>query len=120
MKKNVLKIDGLFLVIMGSLGGITDLVSYFTGKGPFGQVYFQNSIAIGGFEAHCLAVIAGFILVVKSKAPDAVFFSKIAIAIHAALGVSNLIWFKVFRCGYITNGIHHHCSSFCIYSSQHY
>ncbi len=50
MKKNILKIDGFFLAIMGTLAGITDLVSYFTGKGPFGHVYFQNSIAIGGFE----------------------------------------------------------------------
>ena len=43
-----------------------------------------------------MAVITGFILVVKSSAADAVFFNKIAIAIHSVLGVSNLIWFQVF------------------------
>lgn len=112
MKKNILKIDGLFLAIMGTFAGITDLASYFTGKGPFGPVYFQNSIAIGGFEAHCLAIITGIILVAKSKTPDAVFFNKTAIAIHSALGVSNLIWFKVFLdtntipMGYITTVAH--------------
>lgn len=112
MKKTVLKIDGFFLIIMGSLAGITDLVAYFAGKGPFGKIYYQNSIAIGGFEAHCLAVIAGTILVAKSKSTDAVFFNKIAACIHAALGISNLIWFDVFLetntipMGYITTLAH--------------
>ena len=112
MKKNILKIDGLFLVIMGSLAGITDLVSYFAGKGPFGKVYFQNSIAIGGFEAHCLAVIIGAVLVLKSKSQEAAFYHKVAIFIHSTLGVSNLIWFNVFLdtntipMGYITTLAH--------------
>jgi hypothetical protein len=96
MKKKVLKIDGIFLVVMGTLAGITDVVAYVSGKGPFGQTYFHNSITIGGFEAHCLAVISGFILVVKHRASDAVLFNKVAIVIHAVLGTCNLIWFQVF------------------------
>lgn len=96
MKNNTLKIDGIFLTVMGSLAGITDLASYFAGKGPFGETYFQNSIAIGGFEAHCLAVITGLVFVLKSKSSDAQFFNKIAIAIHSVLGICNLVWFEVF------------------------
>ena len=112
MKINILKIDGCFLVVMGILAGMTDLASYFAGKGPFGQTYFQNSIAIGGFEAHGLAVIAGFILVLKSWASDAAFFNKVAIAIHSVLGISNLIWFQLFldtgmlAMGIITTVVH--------------
>lgn len=112
MKNNIFKIDGIFLAVVGTLAGITDLASYFFGKGPFGQTYFQNSIAIGGFEAHGLAVIAGFVLFLNSKSPDAAFFSKVAIAIHSVLGISNLIWFQVFLdtstipMGIITTVIH--------------
>jgi hypothetical protein len=112
MKKMVLKIDGFFLVIMGTLAGVTDLVSYFAGKGPFGDIYYQNSIAIGGFEAHCLALIAGSVLVVKSKSPDAIFFNKVGAFIHTSLGISNLIWFNIFLetdtipMGYITTFAH--------------
>ena len=112
MKINILKIDGCFLVVMGVLAGITDLVSYLAGKGPFGQIYFQNSVAIGGFEAHGLAVIAGSILVLKSTTTDAVFFNKVAIAIHSLLGISNLIWFQIFldtgmlAMGIITTVVH--------------
>jgi len=96
MKKTILKIDGLFLMIMGTLAGISDLIGYFTGAGPFGTVYYQNSIAIGGFEAHCLAAIAGLVLYTKRKSPDVSFFNQTAMAIHFALGISNIIWFNIF------------------------
>ena len=96
MKKYILRIDGVFLAVMGTVAARFDLVSYFTGKGPFGQAYYQNGIAIGGFEAHCLAVIAGLTLILRSKSSEAGFFNKVAAAIHTVLGISNLIWFKVF------------------------
>ncbi|WP_276503986.1 hypothetical protein [Terrimonas pollutisoli] len=48
------------------------------------------------FEAHCLAIIAGFILLLKRKSPDAAFFNKAGIAIHGILGISNITWFQIF------------------------
>jgi hypothetical protein len=96
MKKTVLLIDGYFLAFMSTAAGAIDLIGYFTGKGPFGGIYYQNSNTIGGFEAHCLAVIIGIIFIRKSKSAETGFFCKMAIAIHLALGTSNLIWFQVF------------------------
>jgi len=96
MKKTVLKIDGYFLATMGTVAGAMDLVAYFTGKGPFGEAFYQNSTTIGGFEAHCLAIISGLILILKRKSDDAGFFCKVAIGIHLALRISNLVWFRVF------------------------
>jgi hypothetical protein len=96
MKKKVLLIDGYFLAVMGTAAGVIDMVGYFTGKGPFGKIYYQNSNTIGGFEAHFLAVIIGIILIGKSKSVETGFFCKMAIAIHLVLGSSNLIWFQVF------------------------
>ena len=89
-------IDGCFLTIMGTAAGAMDLAAYFTGEGPFGETFYQNSTTIGGFEAHCLAIISGLILIIKRKSDDAGFFCKVAIGIHLALGISNLVWFRVF------------------------
>jgi hypothetical protein len=96
MKKTILRIDGIFLMVMGTMAAITDIIGYYSGNGPFGRIYFQNNITIGGFEAHSLAIILGIILFIKSKASDAHFFNKIAVAIHLVLGVSNLVWFDIF------------------------
>lgn len=96
MKKTVLIIDGYFLTVMGTIAGTMDLVAYFTGKGPFGDAFYQNSNTIGGFEAHCLAIISGLVLIVKSNSHEASFFNKVAVVIHLVLGVSNLVWFQVF------------------------
>ncbi|MBC7889074.1 MAG: hypothetical protein H7Z13_14455 [Ferruginibacter sp.] len=96
MKKLILKIDGIFLMVMGSIAALADLAGYLSGKGPFGKVYYNNVVVIGGFEAHCLAVVLGFTLFAKHKSADPIFFIKIAVVIHALLGISNLVWFKVF------------------------
>ena len=112
MKRFILKVDGIFLAGMGMLAGIADLASYYGGKGPFGQTYFQNSIIIGGFEAHCLAVILGLILILRSKSPEGLFYNKVAIGIHCVLGISNLVWFRVFydtgmlSMGFIATALH--------------
>ncbi|HEX7844408.1 MAG TPA: hypothetical protein VF476_01335 [Chitinophagaceae bacterium] len=112
MQKIILKIDGIFLMLMGTLAGITDLVAYYTGKGPFGSAYYQNDITIGGFEAHCLAVITGYVLFSKSKADKVNFYTKIGLITHLVLGTANLLWFGVFfntgtvAMGYITTIAH--------------
>ena len=104
-------------MVMGTMAAITDLMAYFTGMGPFGDTYYQKSITIGGFEAHCLAIILGVILFTKSKS-DGHFFNKIAATIHIVLGISNLIWFNVFfetgsvGMGYATTIAHFLLASF--------
>lgn len=112
MSNTILKINGLFLMIMGTFGATMDLIGYFAGKGPFGKICFNNNLTIGQFEAHCLAIILGIIIFLGRRSINPIFFHKAAIGIHFVLFVANLIWFSIFTqtnslvLGYITTITH--------------
>lgn len=108
----ILKINGIFLIVMGVFAAISDLLGYFKGVGPFGEVCFNNSLTIGQFEAHGLAIIFGVLLFSKKAKENFVFYHKAAIAVHILLFCSNLIWFEIFHqtnsliLGYIATTAH--------------
>jgi hypothetical protein len=112
MKSTILKIDGIFLTVMGTLAAVMDLAGHFANKGPFATTYYQKTVVIGGLEAHCLAAILGVVLLVKRNANDNKFYNKVAIVIHAVLMICNLVWFDAFRetdtlpMGYIATAFH--------------
>ena len=57
MPKIVLRADAVFLTVAGVFGLVSDLQSYVSGSGPFGQTFYQNPTVIGVVEAHGLAVL---------------------------------------------------------------
>ena len=52
MRRIVLRVDAVFLTVAGVFGLVSDLQSYVSGTGPFGQTFFQNPTVIGVVEAH--------------------------------------------------------------------
>ena len=57
MRRLVLRIDALFLTVAGVFGLVSDLQSYASGRGPFGQTFYHNPTVSGVVEAHGLAVL---------------------------------------------------------------
>ncbi len=95
MNRVVLRIDALFLTLAGVFGLASDVRSYASGSGPFGQTFYQNPTVIGVVEAHALAVLtAGSIWFLATH--RARHGHWVALIAHAIMGGSNIVWFDVF------------------------
>jgi hypothetical protein len=97
MRHTILRLDAAFLGLAGLMGLLSDLASYSLGTGPFGAVFYQNPTVIGSVEAHALAGLMAAVLWFFSRQPDSSFGNWTGMVAHLMLGVSNLIWFDVFR-----------------------
>ena len=96
MRRTVLRVDAAFLTVAGVFGLISDLQSYASGGGPFGQTFYQNPTVIGVVEAHGLAVLTAGTLWFLATHHTGGFGHWVAIIAHAVMGGSNIIWFEVF------------------------
>ena len=96
MRQIVLRVDAVFLTVAGVFGLVSDLQSYASGTGPFGQTFYQNPTVIGVVEAHGLAVLtAGTLWFLATHHPGR-FGHWVAVVAHAVMGGSNIVWFDVF------------------------
>ena len=97
MRRVVLRVDAVFLAVAGVFGLVSDLQSYVSGTGPFGQTFFQNPTVIGVVEAHGLAILTAGTLWFLATRYTSPFGHWVAAMAHAVMGVSNIVWFDVFR-----------------------
>ena len=97
MRRAVLRIDALFLTVAGVFGLVSDLQSYVSGTGPFGQTFYRNPTVIGVVEAHALAVLTAVVLWFLVTHHTGRFGHVVALIAHAIMGGSNVVWFDVFR-----------------------
>jgi hypothetical protein len=97
MRQTLLRTDAIFLGLAGLFGLVSDLLSWTKGAGPFGGLFHTNPTVIGVVEAHAQAILISFVLWYFVAKPQTVFGNWIAMLTHAVLGISNLIWFDVFR-----------------------
>ena len=96
MRRIVLRIDAVFLTVAGVFGLVSDLQSYVSGSGPFGQTFYQNPTVIGVVEAHGLAVLTAATLWFLATHYAGRFGHWVAVVAHAVMGGSNIVWFEVF------------------------
>ena len=96
MRRIVLRVDAAFLSVAGLFGLVSDLQSYASGGGPFGQTFYQNPTVIGVVEAHSLAVLTAAILWFLSTHHTGRFGHWVAVVAHVVMGGSNIVWFEVF------------------------
>ena len=80
----------------GVFGLVSDLQSYASGSGPFGQTFYQNPTVIGVVEAHGLAVLTAGTLWFLATHHAGSFGHWVALIAHAVMGGSNIVWFDVF------------------------
>ena len=96
MRRIVLRVDAVFLTVAGVFGLVSDLQSYVSGSGPFGQTFYQNPTVIGVVEAHGLAVLTAGTLWFLATHHTGRFGHWVAVVAHAVMGGSNIVWFEVF------------------------
>lgn len=90
-----LRMDGTFLLCVGALATVLELLGHFTGKGPLAHLW-QSPYTIGGVEAHGLATILGALLLRQAAEDDLRPWHASALAVHLLLGVSNLMFWSSF------------------------
>src|SRR5688572_15736878 len=88
MRKRILRIDAVFLTVAGVFGLVSDLQSYGSGTGPFGQTFYQNPTVIGVVEAHGLAVLTAGTLWFLATNHTGRFGHAVAAIAHAIMGGS--------------------------------
>lgn len=97
MKKIVLRIDGTFLILAGTFGFVADLLSYFSGIGPFGPKFHNDPFVISGVEAHLFGLMTGVLLWHFSRSINGDYAGNwAAVGAHLICGISNIAWFGVF------------------------
>ena len=92
VRKAILAANGLFLAVMGGSFAIFDLLSYFFGAGPLGQMVYQQGLAVGLFEAHGLALILGVLLLWAARNEPRPLWHLTGGSVHLLLGTSNLLF----------------------------
>ena len=96
MRKTVLYTNGAFLTLMGGPFAIFDLLSFWWGAGPLGEMYHNELLTVGLFEAHGLALMMGLILLRAARFDPRPAWHLLGAGIHLLLGSSNLIFWALF------------------------
>jgi hypothetical protein len=106
----LLRANAAFLLLAGGGGFWADLAGAFLQIGPQTPILAAAPhAAIGFVEAHGLAFIIGVLL---WFAPPERAWHFTAAAVHALLGISNLVFWQIFVAadmlagGYLTTGLH--------------
>jgi hypothetical protein len=95
VNKVVLKANAIFLMLIGSLQVIFELLSHFKGIGPLADRFIGSPYTIGFFEAHGLAVLMG-VLLWRASADPQKFWHSFAVVVHIFLGIANLLFWNSF------------------------
>ncbi len=95
LSRKVLQFDGGFLLLAGGAAMIFETVGHFFGVGPFAQTK-GSPFAIGGFEAHGLAIIFALLLLRAARLSDRFLWHQVGLVVHLLLGGSNLLYWSSF------------------------
>ena len=100
------RINGTFLVVVGGVQVVLELLSYYAGAGIYGPIFRSSPYTIGWVEAHGLALLIG-LLFLRVAVPDGRHvWSAFAIAVHTLLGTANLVfWGSFVHFNLVTMGI---------------
>jgi hypothetical protein len=88
--------DGAFLALVGGTQMSFELLSYYTGSGPLGQVFAGSHYTIGWVEAHGLACFIGILLISMAAAEPKRAWHGFAACVHLLLGGANLLFWQSF------------------------
>jgi hypothetical protein len=103
--RNLLRFNGLFLLLVGCAAMVQEALGHFAGAGPLSHL--KNSpYTIGGFESHGLAAILGCLLLWKASDLNRRPWHLCALVIHVLLGASNIaFWVSFVVLGLVPVGI---------------
>jgi phosphoglycerol transferase MdoB-like AlkP superfamily enzyme len=92
----VLRVNGAFLLVAGSLGVTSEVLSHFWGIGPWGHQFLDSPYTVGFFEAHGLALVISILLLTVATSRLDPYWHLFAAAVAAILGCANLLFWQTF------------------------
>ena len=95
-RRRLLIANGVFLVVVGGVQVVFELLAYYKGIGPYGYLFEESPYAIGWVEAHGLAFIVGVLLLTVAARDLRRFWHVLAAAVHTLLGTANLVFWDSF------------------------
>ena len=95
-RRRLLQANGVFLVVVGGVQVVFEVLAYYSGVGPYGYIFEESPYAIGWVEAHGLAFIFGVLLLTVAARDGRRFWHGLAAAVHALLGTANLVFWGSF------------------------
>ena len=95
-RRRLLLANGVFLVVVGGVQVVFELLAYYAGVGPYGYIFEESPYAIGWVEAHGLAFIIGVLLLTVAVRDLRRFWHVLAAAVHTLLGTANLVFWNSF------------------------
>ena len=105
LNKAILRFNAVFLILIGSLQMVFELLSHYLGVGPLAGRFLGSPYTLGFFEAHGLAVVIG-ILLWRAAAEPQLFWHQLAVGVHILLGGANLLfWDSFVQLDFVAPGI---------------
>jgi hypothetical protein len=96
-RPRLLPANDVFLVSVGGIQVVVELLAYYAGAGPYGYIFEASPYAIGWVEAHGLAFIIGILLLLSVAVRDLRrFWHVVAAVVHTLLGTANLLFWNSF------------------------
>ncbi len=91
--------NGVFLVVVGGVQVVFELLAYYAGAGPHGYIFDESPYAVGWVEAHGLAFIIGVLLLAVAVADLRRFWHALAGAtvVHFVFVAAHIAAFVVSR-----------------------
>jgi hypothetical protein len=95
-RRRLMLANGVFLVVVGGVQVVFELLAYYGGAGPYGDIFRDSPYTIGWVEAHGLAFIIGVLLLTVAARDGRRFWHVLAASVHTLLGTANLVFWSSF------------------------
>lgn len=96
VRRRLFLANGVFLVVVGGVQVVFELVAYFFGRGPYGDIFEGSPYTIGWVEAHGLAFVVGVLLLTVAAGDGRRVWHVLAAGVHLLLGTANLVFWSSF------------------------
>ena len=107
---HIMRADGVFLLVAGTLGMAADLAGYIFQAGPFARLA-GNPLTLGAVEAHGLGAVIGVLLLRRASTTTA-RWHLLAAGVHLFLATCNVLFWKLYPlmgetvAGYASTALH--------------
>ncbi len=95
-RRRLLQANGVFLVVVGGVQVVFEVLAYYSGVGPYGYIFEESPYAIGWVEAHGLAFVFGVTAAHRRRPRRPPVLARLGAAVHALLGTANLVFWGSF------------------------
>jgi hypothetical protein len=93
-RRTLMRVNGVFLAVVGSVQVAFELMGYYAGAGPFGRFFHHSPLVAGWVENHGFAVLVGLLFLVVAARDGRPFWHVFALAVHALLATANLTFWS--------------------------